>query len=57
MKKKEAVKLLKAAGFTMQQGKGDHEKWQRGEAMVVITGTRELSPGVTRQVLKAIEKS
>lgn len=29
MKKKEAVKLLKNAGFIMRQGKGDHERKRR----------------------------
>lgn len=57
MKKKEAVKLLKNAGFTMRQGKGDHEKWEKGGVMVVITDSKELSPGIVRQVLDAIEKS
>ena len=54
---KEAVKLLKNAGFTMLQGKGDHAKWEKGGVMVVITDSKELSPGIVRQVLDAIEKS
>lgn len=52
------VKLLKRAGFTQSQGRGDHEKWSHPKLNrpVIITQTRELSPGVTRIALKAIEE-
>lgn len=55
MKYRELVQLLKQAGFTVRQGKGDHEVWSKGSHMTVITQTREVSPGVTRNALKAIE--
>ncbi|MET7073854.1 type II toxin-antitoxin system HicA family toxin [Trueperella pyogenes] len=51
------AKLLKQAGFTPRQGKGDHEIWANGTISISITRTREISPGLTRKALKAIEKS
>lgn len=58
MKYRDLVKLLVAAGFTSEQGKGDHEKWDAPgrERPVVITQTREVSPGLTRKALQAIEE-
>jgi len=53
----EVAGLLKAAGFSPRQGKGDHEVWSNGDVQVVITQTREISPGLVRGVLKAIERS
>lgn len=49
--------LLKEAGFTSRQGKGDHEIWTNGSFGVSITQTREISPGLTRKALKTIEAS
>lgn len=56
VKYRDLVKLLSAAGFTSSQGKGDHEKWSHPALArpVIITQTREVSPGVTRLALKAI---
>lgn len=58
MKYKELVALLLAAGFTRSEGKGDHERWTYPgiDRPVIITQTREVSPAVTRNALKAIEK-
>lgn len=49
--------LLKQAGFTSRQGKGDHEIWSNGPFSVSITQAREISPGLTRKALKTIEAS
>lgn len=57
MKYRKLAKLLKDAGFTSRQGKGDHEVWTNGPFTVVITQTHEISPGLTRQALNAIERS
>ena len=56
MKYRELAKLLREAGFVRSEGKGDHEKWTaQGLARpVIITQTREVSPGVVRNALKAI---
>lgn len=56
MKYRELVKLLRDAGFSREEGKGDHEKWMAPglSRPVIITQTREVSPGVTRNALKAI---
>lgn len=56
MEYRKLVKLLRDAGFTPEQGKGDHEKWSKpGRAEhVTITQQREVSPGLTRKALKAI---
>ena len=51
------VKLLRQAGFASRQGKGDHEVWAKGTYQVVITQTREVSPGLVRKALKAIEEA
>lgn len=57
MKYRELVKLLQVAGFTARQGKGDHEVWTHGSERVVITQTREVSPGLVRKALQSIERS
>lgn len=56
MKYKDLTDKLKAAGFTRSEGKGDHEKWTYPgiSRPVVLTQTREISPAVTRNALKAI---
>ena len=58
MKYRDLVKKLRAAGFVrIRQGKGDHEVWGIDglDRPVVITTTREVSPAVTRNALKAID--
>lgn len=57
MKYRELAKLLAEAGFEARQGKGDHEVWKNGSVQVSITQTREISPGLTRKALNAIERS
>lgn len=57
MKYRALVKLLIEAGYTRSQGKGDHEKWDCGPERVVITQTREISPGLVRKALQSIERS
>lgn len=57
MKHKELAKLLRQAGFVVRQGKGDHEVWSNGPHTVVITQTREVSPGLVRKALKAIDSA
>lgn len=47
--------LLREAGFTSRQGKGDHEVWSLGPHHVSITQTRDISPGLVRKALKAID--
>lgn len=57
MKYRDLAKQLTAAGFTARQGKGDHEVWTSpGVAPVVITQTREVSPGLVRKAQKAIKE-
>ena len=58
MKYRDLAELLRNAGFTAEQGKGDHEQWSApGLARhVIITQTREVSPGLTRKALQAIEE-
>lgn len=55
MKYRELAKMLKQSGFSSRQGKGDHEVWSNGSVTVVLTQTREISPGLVRKALKAIE--
>lgn len=57
MRHRQLAKLLREAGFTSQQGKGDHEVWTNGSEQVVITHTREVSPDLVRKALQAIERS
>lgn len=56
MKKRDVVKALRRNGVEFKrQGKGDHEVWECtcGERhSVVITDTRELSPGLVRQAMQ-----
>ena len=51
------VGLLREAGFTPTQGKGDHEKWRNGTTWTIITQTTECSPKVVKDALDAIERS
>jgi len=55
MKYQDLVGLLRRAGFTSRQGKGDHEVWTKGSHRAVITQQREVSPGLVRQALQAIK--
>jgi predicted RNA binding protein YcfA (HicA-like mRNA interferase family) len=52
------VRLLGAAGFRASEGRGDHEKWSHPQLArpVVITQSREISPGVVRNALRAIDE-
>ncbi len=57
MKYRDLTKRLRAAGFTSRQGKGDHEVWTGPTGtVVVITQSREVSPGLVRKALTAIEQ-
>lgn len=58
MKYRDLTRKLQEAGFTPSPGKGDHEKWSYPgiERPVIITKTREVSPAITRNALKAIAK-
>ena len=54
------VKRLRQAGFVKSDGVDSHAKWHHPESsvyVVVPTGHRKISPGVVRQVNKAIERS
>jgi len=53
------VKRLKDAGFEETDAKGSHTKWTHpnGANVSVPTGHRTISPGVVRQVNKAIDQS
>ncbi|MFT3898748.1 MAG: type II toxin-antitoxin system HicA family toxin [Gordonia sp. (in: high G+C Gram-positive bacteria)] len=57
MKRRELAARLRKAGFVARQGKGDHEVWTRGSLHVVITQSREVSPGLVRKALKAIDEA
>ncbi|MCL1838112.1 MAG: type II toxin-antitoxin system HicA family toxin [Propionibacteriaceae bacterium] len=58
MKYRDLVRLLKQAGFSFRQGKGDHEVWYGpNKAEVVLVKDTECSPGITREALKAIKKA
>lgn len=58
MKYRDLAALLRKAGFTPRQGKGDHEVWTApGLARpVVITQATTVSPGLVRKALKAIQE-
>lgn len=51
------VRLLSEAGFDSRQGKGDHEVWTNGSHRVVLTQTRDISPGLVGVALKTIEQA
>jgi predicted RNA binding protein YcfA (HicA-like mRNA interferase family) len=52
------VKRLKKAAFTQSNAKGSHTKWTHptGVQVILPTGHRTISPGVVRQVNKAIKE-
>ena len=41
----------------LRPGKGDYGVWTKGQIETVIVRTKQLSPGLTRSALKAIERS
>jgi predicted RNA binding protein YcfA (HicA-like mRNA interferase family) len=55
MKRRDVLKKFKANGITFhRQGKGDHDVWVcdcGGEHTIVLTDTREISPGLIRQAI------
>lgn len=56
---RKVTKQLKDAGFTETDAKGSHTKWTHpsGAQVIIPSGHRTISPGVFRQVLKAIDQS
>lgn len=58
MKYRDLANRLRAAGFVSREGKGDHEVWTHPDLTrnVVLTQTKEVSPGLTRKALKLIEE-
>ncbi|MDF3280900.1 type II toxin-antitoxin system HicA family toxin [Gordonia sp. N1V] len=55
---KAIIKRLKAAGFTPRKARGSHTMWispSGNQQVSVPDGHRTVSPGVHRQVNKAIE--
>ena len=50
---------LRDAGFAPAGGKGDHTKWLRpsGFHVSIPDADKSISPGVVRQINKAIEKA
>lgn len=57
MKYRDLARALRAAGFQPEPGKGDHEKWVAPDGShVTIVRANEVSPGVTRQALLAIQR-
>lgn len=57
MRYKALAALLREAGFIPREGKGDHENWSKGSHRVTITQTRDVSPGLVRKALQAIDAS
>lgn len=54
---REIVKQLQKAGFTQRDGKGSHSMWtcpHGNYSISLVDGHRTISPGVRRQVNKAI---
>ena len=51
------VKLLRSAGWVPGKTVGSHTKWHApdGRTLAVPDGHRTISPGVVRQIMKAIE--
>lgn len=56
---KKIVKRLLRAGFTQRDARGSHTKWSHptGVQVIIPTGHRTVSPGVVRQVDKAVNES
>lgn len=52
------VKRLRAAGFEPTRTVGSHTQWANGPVSVSVPdGHRTISPGVVRQVNKAIQEA
>ncbi|WP_146792644.1 type II toxin-antitoxin system HicA family toxin [Agrococcus baldri] len=51
-------KMLRAAGWIPTTAQGSHTKWRApsGRSVTVPDGHRSISPGVYRQILRAIEE-
>lgn len=59
MKRRDVLKKFKKHGIVFKrQGKGDHDVWECtcGEGhQVVLTDTREISPGLIRQTIDCMK--
>jgi predicted RNA binding protein YcfA (HicA-like mRNA interferase family) len=52
------VKVLNAAGFTPLRTRGSHTVYGKGSVTVTVPdGHKTISPGVVRQIIKAIEEA
>lgn len=52
------VKALRDAGFTPIRTNGSHTVWANGSTTVTVPdGHKTISPGVVRQITKAIEEA
>lgn len=53
---RDVIKRLLEAGFTRSNAQGSHAKWSHplGARVTLPDGHRKISPGVVRQVNKAI---
>jgi predicted RNA binding protein YcfA (HicA-like mRNA interferase family) len=55
MKTNEAIRLLESNGFTLIRSSG-HLVYANGVIRIVLAHQREVSPGVTRQVYRALKQ-
>ncbi|MBJ7432998.1 MAG: type II toxin-antitoxin system HicA family toxin [Microbacteriaceae bacterium] len=59
MSARRAIALLKKKGWVVLRTRGSHTVWKspRGALFTLPDGHREISPGVARNLMKAIEVS
>ena len=59
MTSRRAIALLKSKGWVIVRTRGSHTVWRspQGAQFTLPDGHREISPGVTRNLLKAMEAS
>ena len=53
MKTREVIQLLASKGFALVRS-GEHQVYKCGDIIAIVPHCREVSPGVMRQIFKAI---
>ena len=52
MKRRDLIKMLEAAGFTLQKSKGGHDKYVRGNETEMVPRHREVNEMLAKAIIK-----
>ena len=52
MKQRDLIKLLEAAGFVFKEHGGNHDKYQRGNDIIIVPRHREINEITAKKIIK-----